>query len=213
MGISAAAPHAYAAEVVQFAFEYHVPLEGRNTPMSVQPSPLWSPGSAVGHLGEAQRHGARTVIDVEDGVDLRPERGGIGVAHRGLFIIAGIQGIIYPVTLDEFKTTVSSTTPPAVRRCSRARHGARRLGGRAPVAQDVDDESGAWVHAYLHRKEGDWNAGYWYRRAQQPVATDALERNGSDRQRRCCLGGCAQSFKARDFQPLEGSVAPLREMR
>ena len=24
----------------------------------------------------------------------------------------------------------------------------------------------AWVHAYLHRKEGDvWNANYWYRRA------------------------------------------------
>jgi len=23
-----------------------------------------------------------------------------------------------------------------------------------------------WVHAYLHRKEGDdWNANYWYRRA------------------------------------------------
>lgn len=25
-----------------------------------------------------------------------------------------------------------------------------------------------WVHAYLHRKEGDeWNAGYWYRRANR----------------------------------------------
>ncbi len=27
-------------------------------------------------------------------------------------------------------------------------------------------QSAAWVHAYLHRKEGDiWNADYWYRRA------------------------------------------------
>ena len=30
----------------------------------------------------------------------------------------------------------------------------------------LDDQASAWVHAYLHRKEGDiWNADYWYRRA------------------------------------------------
>jgi hypothetical protein len=34
------------------------------------------------------------------------------------------------------------------------------------IAQDVAGADGAWVHAYLHRKEGDvGNAGYWYRRA------------------------------------------------
>jgi hypothetical protein len=34
----------------------------------------------------------------------------------------------------------------------------------------------AWVHAYLHRVEGDLgNAGYWYRQAGQPVAKDSLE--------------------------------------
>jgi hypothetical protein len=34
------------------------------------------------------------------------------------------------------------------------------------VAQDIDDDIGARIHAYLHRKEGDiGNAGYWYRRA------------------------------------------------
>ena len=34
----------------------------------------------------------------------------------------------------------------------------------------------AWVHAYLHRVEGDLgNAGYWYRQAGQPVATGSLE--------------------------------------
>ena len=33
-----------------------------------------------------------------------------------------------------------------------------------------------WVHAYLHRKEGDAsNAGYWYRKAGKPVATAALD--------------------------------------
>jgi len=44
------------------------------------------------------------------------------------------------------------------------------------VAQEVEDPEGAWVHAYLHRKEGDLgNAGYWYRRAGRPPATGALE--------------------------------------
>jgi hypothetical protein len=41
-------------------------------------------------------------------------------------------------------------------------------------AQEQDDAQGAWVHAYLHRREGDAdNAGYWYRRAgkRRPSAT------------------------------------------
>ena len=34
---------------------------------------------------------------------------------------------------------------------------------------------GAWVHAYLHRVEGDLrNAGYWYRRAGRPASEQAL---------------------------------------
>ncbi|MDO8541221.1 MAG: hypothetical protein Q7S40_12355 [Opitutaceae bacterium] len=34
------------------------------------------------------------------------------------------------------------------------------------VAQDDKGRDGSWVHAYLHRKEGDLaNAGYWYARA------------------------------------------------
>jgi len=40
------------------------------------------------------------------------------------------------------------------------------------VAQDVAGADGAWVHAYLHRKEGELgNASYWYRRAGRNVAT------------------------------------------
>lgn len=43
------------------------------------------------------------------------------------------------------------------------------------IAQDIDDQTGSWIHAYLHRKEGDLsNAGYWYRRAGKPVAHDTL---------------------------------------
>ena len=39
-------------------------------------------------------------------------------------------------------------------------------------AQREETPAGAWVHAYLHRKEGDLaNAAYWYRRAGRPVPT------------------------------------------
>jgi hypothetical protein len=32
----------------------------------------------------------------------------------------------------------------------------------------LSDRASAWVHAYLHRKEGDvWNADYWYSKAQK----------------------------------------------
>ena len=37
------------------------------------------------------------------------------------------------------------------------------------LAQSQGDATGAWVHAYLHRVEGDQsNAAYWYRRAPDP---------------------------------------------
>ena len=42
-------------------------------------------------------------------------------------------------------------------------------------AQAAPGADGSWVHAYLHRKEGDLaNAGYWYARAGRPVATGDL---------------------------------------
>ena len=40
--------------------------------------------------------------------------------------------------------------------------------------QNIEDKNAAWIHAYLHRKEGDiGNADYWYRRAdkKRPVTT------------------------------------------
>lgn len=46
-------------------------------------------------------------------------------------------------------------------------------------AHDLTQPGGAaldWVHAYLHRVEGDLsNAAYWYRRAGKPIATGALD--------------------------------------
>ena len=82
------------------------------------------------------------------------------------------------MTLDAFKATLSSATPPAVAPLLVALwHDARGEWDAAhQVAQDIDDKSGAWVHAYLHRKEGDpGNAAYWYRRADQAIATDSLD--------------------------------------
>jgi hypothetical protein len=44
------------------------------------------------------------------------------------------------------------------------------------IAQEISTPSGSWIHAYLHRQEGDLaNASYWYRRAGKPIATDSLE--------------------------------------
>jgi hypothetical protein len=44
------------------------------------------------------------------------------------------------------------------------------------IVQDEATADAAWVHAYLHRVEGDLgNAGYWYRQAGNPVATGPLE--------------------------------------
>jgi hypothetical protein len=43
-------------------------------------------------------------------------------------------------------------------------------------AQQDEGPAGSWVHAYLHRKEGDIsNAGYWYHRAGKPPASGSLE--------------------------------------
>lgn len=37
-------------------------------------------------------------------------------------------------------------------------------------AQEGNDADSAWVHALLHRQEGDQaNAAYWYRRAGRPM--------------------------------------------
>ena len=43
------------------------------------------------------------------------------------------------------------------------------------VQEGEGDPAHDWVHAHLHRVEGDLgNAGYWYRRAGKPVGTGDL---------------------------------------
>lgn len=45
------------------------------------------------------------------------------------------------------------------------------------IAQDIQDQGGSWVHAYLHRKEGDpGNARYWYNKAGRHMPGYDLEK-------------------------------------
>jgi hypothetical protein len=76
---------------------------------------------------------------------------------------------------------------PPVRRAV-CRHRSRPCGGQPraigpqgewtgahELAQATDDAPSAWVHAYLHRVEGDDdNAAYWYRRAKRQPSKQAL---------------------------------------
>lgn len=83
------------------------------------------------------------------------------------------------MTLDEFRATLAQ--PDAPRELGPALHALwedahGNWDAAHAIAQDIADKTGSWVHAYLHRKEGDHgNAGYWYRRAGQPVAHDGLD--------------------------------------
>jgi len=87
------------------------------------------------------------------------------------------------MTLAEFKASLREETPPAVTPALVALwHDAKGDWDAAhETAQAIEDETGAWVHAYLHRKEGDAsNAAYWYRRAgREVVRAVALEEEWS----------------------------------
>ena len=75
------------------------------------------------------------------------------------------------MTFEEFKKTLSLEQPPASASPQLQAMWVEAKGDweRAHrIVQDINDADAAWVHAYLHRKEGDrGNAAYWYRRAGQ----------------------------------------------
>ncbi len=49
------------------------------------------------------------------------------------------------------------------------------------LAQAVETPDGAWVHAYLHRREGDLsNADYWYRRAGRTRPAASMDDEWAD---------------------------------
>ncbi len=76
---------------------------------------------------------------------------------------------------DDFESSLAEGNPPAdaAPPLRALWHGLRGDWKAAhEIVQVEDDRDSAWVHAWLHRVEGDLaNAGYWYRRAGKPVAS------------------------------------------
>jgi hypothetical protein len=83
------------------------------------------------------------------------------------------------MTLDEFRQSLSESRPPKGITLALVGLWWDAKGNWTQAhqsAQEDEGTNGAWVHAYLHRKEGDQsNAAYWYRRAGKPVARGPLD--------------------------------------
>lgn len=83
------------------------------------------------------------------------------------------------MTLVEFKNSLNQHQPPPVAVLLQALWYAAKGDWEKSheLAQDVNTPDGSWVHAYLHRKEGDqFNAKYWYSRANQKMPDYSLEK-------------------------------------
>ena len=82
------------------------------------------------------------------------------------------------MTLDMFRQSLAADQPPADELALQALWWAGKGDwdrAHGCAQQREGDPSCDWVHAYLHRVEGDLgNAGYWYRRAGKPVANGPL---------------------------------------
>ena len=83
------------------------------------------------------------------------------------------------MTLDEFKTSTTLAAPPnGLDQALKALwyDGQGDWHRAHDLADAINTRDGAWIHAYLHRKEGDtWNADYWYRRASRTRPNISLE--------------------------------------
>jgi hypothetical protein len=83
------------------------------------------------------------------------------------------------MTLQEFRKSLSEPAPPTPENLALAGlwWDAKGDWTRAhESAQQDESPPGAWVHAYLHRKEGDIsNAEYWYDRAGKKHSSASLE--------------------------------------
>src|ERR1700752_5521432 len=82
------------------------------------------------------------------------------------------------MTLAEFKRSLSKPKPPAGLAPALAGlwwAGKDDWDKAHTIVMDEADQDCAWVHAYLHRVEGDLgNARYWYRQARRKPATHEL---------------------------------------
>jgi hypothetical protein len=83
------------------------------------------------------------------------------------------------VTPHAFQLTLAHKVPPRALSAPLAALWWAKKGAWDKAHRLVMDEAGkdaAWVHAYLHRVEGDLgNAGYWYRQARQQTASGDLD--------------------------------------
>ena len=83
------------------------------------------------------------------------------------------------MTLAEFKRSLSKPRPPADLSAALAGlwwAGKDDWDKAHKIVMDEVDKDCAWVHAYLHRVEGDLeNARYWYKQAGKPAASGTLE--------------------------------------
>jgi len=83
------------------------------------------------------------------------------------------------MTVTQFKHSVARKTPPAGLAPALAAlwWDAKGDWERAhALIMDEDGEDCAWVHAYLHRREGDLgNARYWYAKARKAVPAEQLQ--------------------------------------
>ena len=83
------------------------------------------------------------------------------------------------MTLVDFKGDLAKPKPPAglARPLEALWWAAKGDWDKAhKIVMKEESSDAAWVHAYLHRVEGDLdNAGYWYRQAHRPAASGALE--------------------------------------
>jgi hypothetical protein len=83
------------------------------------------------------------------------------------------------MTAAQFKQSLSDNLPPAgisVYLQSLWFDGKNNWEESHTIIQDVEDETAAWIHAYLHRKEGDvWNANYWYTKAGKRMPGYSLQ--------------------------------------
>jgi hypothetical protein len=83
------------------------------------------------------------------------------------------------MTVDQLRETTGQAQPPAglpllAEALWWQAHGDWPRAHRIVDALTTPD--GMWVHAYLHRCEGDLgNAGYWYRQAHRPRSSQTLD--------------------------------------
>lgn len=88
------------------------------------------------------------------------------------------------MTLTEFSSTLNQPSPPKELGIflQALWYEAKGNWDKAhDLVQDEENPEGAWIHAYLHRKEGDIsNAGYWYRKANRKMPVTTLEQEWSD---------------------------------